>query len=272
MKARSSHLARCCDRRDRRRARLRARGLVPARLARSGPRRRRSRPRSPRWRSRSRTPASRATPRRNEDTKPIAVADLFRLAKAMPAGTGHAGHPARARPHRRGDRNRVRQSITPASRPRSSATTRRVPITLAFDGNFYELSDFLFRLRTSSASAQASFDAAGRLFSVESISFAEAPKGFPELARDALRRSRTSTGRVPASAGAPPRRPTTPAADRMQRRRHLRRPPHQLERRRAPDGEACRSARRPSRPSRRRSRSGCACCSPASSPSRARRC
>ena len=34
--------------------------------------------------------------------------------------------------------------------PRSPARTRRSRSTLAFDGNFYALSDFLFRLRTSS--------------------------------------------------------------------------------------------------------------------------
>ena len=56
-----------------------------------------------------------------------------------------------------------------------------MPITLAFDGNFYELSDFLFRLRTLVGVRAGELRAAGRLFAVESISFAESSKGFPEL-------------------------------------------------------------------------------------------
>ena len=52
---------------------------------------------------------------------------------------------------------------------------------MIFDGNFYELSDFLFRLRTLVGVRHGELDATGRLFSVETIDFAESPDGFPEL-------------------------------------------------------------------------------------------
>ncbi len=87
-----------------------------------------------------------------------------------------------------------------------------MPITLAFNGNFYELSDFLFRLRTLVGVRAGELRAAGRLFSVESISFAEAPKGFPELAATLSVVAYVYGNDVPASAGAPPAA-TTPAAD-----------------------------------------------------------
>ena len=87
-----------------------------------------------------------ATPRSNEDTKPIAVADIFRLAKAMPSVPDMPGILLEL--DRIAEETGVEfQSVTPLA----SAVVgdfQTVPITLAFDGNFYELSDFLFRLRT----------------------------------------------------------------------------------------------------------------------------
>ncbi len=101
-----------------------------------------------------------------------------------------------------------------------------VPITLAFDGNFYELSDFLFRLRTLVGVRAGELRAAGRLFAVESISFAESSKGFPELGATLSIVAYVYGTDTTASAGAPPGAP--PEADRapprqirMQRHRHL---------------------------------------------------
>ena len=72
------------------------------------------------------------------------------------------------------------ESITPHESA-ADAGFQQVPIPLVFDGNFYELSDFLFRLGRSSACARGELHATGRLFSVESLAFAEAQRGFPEL-------------------------------------------------------------------------------------------
>jgi Tfp pilus assembly protein PilO len=75
-----------------------------------------------------------ATPRPNEDTKPIAVADIFRLAKAMPSAPDMAGILLEL--DRIAEDTGIEfQSVTPAA----SAVVgdyQTVPITLAFNGNF----------------------------------------------------------------------------------------------------------------------------------------
>ena len=58
-----------------------------------------------------------------------------------------------------------------------------MPIDVTFDGSFYALSDFLFRLRTLVTVRRGELHAAGRLFSVESVDFSETDRGFPMLAR-----------------------------------------------------------------------------------------
>ena len=73
------------------------------------------------------------------------------------------------------------ESITPGEAV-VEGTFQKVPISLAFDGNFYELSDFLFRLRTLVSVRSGELRASGRLFAVETISFEESPSGFPEIA------------------------------------------------------------------------------------------
>ena len=151
-----------------------------------------------------------ATPRSNEDTKPIAVADIFRLAKAMPSVPDMPGILLEL--DRIAEETGVEfQSVTPLA----SAVVgdfQTVPITLAFDGNFYELSDFLFRLRTLVGVRAGELRAAGRLFAVESISFAESSKGFPELGATLSIVAYVYGTDVSASAGAPPEA-TTPPTD-----------------------------------------------------------
>jgi len=150
-----------------------------------------------------------AMPRSNEDTKPIAVADIFRLAKAMPAVPDMPGILLEL--DRIAEETGVEfQSVTPLA----SAVVgdfQTVPITLAFDGNFYELSDFLFRLRTLVGVRGGELRAAGRLFSVETISFAESPKKFPDLSATLSVVAYVYGTDAPASAGAPAE--TAPAAD-----------------------------------------------------------
>ena len=151
-----------------------------------------------------------ATPRSNEDTKPIAVADIFRLAKAMPSTPDMAGILLEL--DRIAEETGIEfQSVMPAASV-LVGDYQTVPITLAFNGNFYELSDFLFRLRTLVGVRAGELRAAGRLFSVESISFAESSKGFPELGATLSVVAYVYGSDVPASAGAPPAA-TTPPAD-----------------------------------------------------------
>ncbi len=112
----------------------------------------------------------------------IRVADIFRLTKAMPDQTDM--------PDILLQLNQVAEEsgitfdeITPATTAVVLSGYVAIPITVEFQGNFYELSDFLYRLRNLVDVRQGGLDASGRLFAVDSIDFAEAPPppGFPQI-------------------------------------------------------------------------------------------
>ena len=71
-------------------------------------------------------------------------------------------------------------SITPQGASPISGYSS-VPLSVEFEGNFYELSDFLFRLRNLVRVDAGRLDAKGRLFVVDSISFGESTHSFPEI-------------------------------------------------------------------------------------------
>ena len=52
---------------------------------------------------------------------------------------------------------------------------------IVFTGNFYSLSDFLYRLRNLVSVQRGRLLANGRLFAVEKLQFAESPNGFPNI-------------------------------------------------------------------------------------------
>jgi type IV pilus assembly PilO-like protein len=115
-----------------------------------------------------------------DDTQPIAVADIFRLATAMPSAPDMPGILLEL--SRIADETGIRfKSISPQSAV-PVGTYLSVPIDVTFDGSFYALSDFLFRLRTLVSVRRGELHAAGRLFSVEAVDFSEAEAGFPTLA------------------------------------------------------------------------------------------
>jgi hypothetical protein len=111
----------------------------------------------------------------------IRVADIFRLTKAMPDQTDMAGILL--------ELNQVAQDsgitftqITPATVAVALSGYEAIPITVEFQGNFYELSDLLYRLRNLVDVRHGALDSAGRLFAIDSIDFAEAnPPGFPAI-------------------------------------------------------------------------------------------
>ena len=115
-----------------------------------------------------------------DDTQPIAVADIFRLSVAMPSTPDMPGILLEL--SRIADETGIRfKSITPQPALPVGAY-QVVPIDVAFDGSFYALSDFLFRLRTLVTVRRGELHAAGRLFSVASVDFSESDRGFPLLA------------------------------------------------------------------------------------------
>ena len=124
--------------------------------------------------------AARAATQAEGDRQPIAVADIFRLATAMPSSPDMPGILLEL--SRIAEETGIRfKSITPQSALAVGAY-QSVPINVTFDGSFYALSDFLFRLRTLVSVRRGELHAAGRLFSVESVDFAEGEAGFPMLA------------------------------------------------------------------------------------------
>jgi hypothetical protein len=123
---------------------------------------------------------ARAAAAAQDDTQPIAVADIFRLATAMPSSPDMPGILLEL--SRIAEETGIRfKSISPQS-ALTVGVYQSVPIEVTFDGSFYALSDFLFRLRTLVSVRRGELHAAGRLFSVEAVDFSEAEAGFPTLA------------------------------------------------------------------------------------------
>ncbi|HEV8603394.1 MAG TPA: type 4a pilus biogenesis protein PilO [Gaiellaceae bacterium] len=112
-------------------------------------------------------------------TPPIRIADLFRLTKAMPDDVDMAGLVLELSRVAR-ESGIVFDSITPQGTATLSGYSG-IPISLEFDGNYYELSDFLFRLRNLVRVRSGRLDAQGRLFVVDSISFSESEHSFPRI-------------------------------------------------------------------------------------------
>lgn len=114
-----------------------------------------------------------------DDTQPIAVADIFRLAKAMPSTPDMPGILLELA--RISEETGIRfTSIAPQTSAAVGAY-QVVPIAVMFDGSFYALSDLLFRLRTLVSVRRGELHATGRLFAVQSVDFAESERGFPNL-------------------------------------------------------------------------------------------
>jgi Tfp pilus assembly protein PilO len=112
----------------------------------------------------------------------IKVADIFRLARAMPDREDMPGIILTL--------SEVARSagvsfdlIEPVPDPNpvvtGSYTTRK--IHLFFNGDFYSLSDFLYRLRSLVVVRNGTLDATGRLFNVDQVAFNVQGNTFPKI-------------------------------------------------------------------------------------------
>lgn len=121
--------------------------------------------------------AAQRQPQTDEST--IKVADVFRVTKAMPDDDDMPGIIL--------ELNSVAAasgiefvSIAPqAGAVRTGYTA--LPINLSFEGNFYDLTDFLFRIRNLVTVRDGELDADGRLFTLDTLGLQEGPEGFPEI-------------------------------------------------------------------------------------------
>jgi len=115
-----------------------------------------------------------------QNTEPIRVADLFRMTKAMPSEVDMPGMILQLNRIARETGIRF-DSITPQAAAEANGA-ETVPINLVFQGNYFELADFLFRVRSLVSVRGGTLDATGRLFVVNSVSFSEGEKKFPQIA------------------------------------------------------------------------------------------
>lgn len=111
--------------------------------------------------------------------EPVPVADLFRVAKAIPSESDMPGVIL--------ELNRLAAetgitftSITPQP-PIPLSGYLALPLAVVFEGNFYDLSDFLYRIRNLVGVRHGSLRASGRLFAVDSIDFTEGQRTLPEI-------------------------------------------------------------------------------------------
>jgi Pilus assembly protein, PilO len=119
--------------------------------------------------------ADRSAPR----SEPIRAADLFRVTKAMPGKADMPGVLLELNRIARATGIRF-ESITPGDNAAVGGYVRQ-PIDLIFEGSFYELSDFLYRVRTLVSVHGGRLQATGRLFTVRTLSFVEGEKTFPQI-------------------------------------------------------------------------------------------
>jgi len=153
--------------------------------------------------------------------EPIRAADLFRVTKAMPSKSDMPG--VLLELNRIARETGIRfESITPQDGTDAGGYLRQ-PIDLVFEGNFYELSDFLYRVRTLVAVHNGELRAKGRLFTVRTLSFVEGERSFPQikatLGVDAYvfgtgdPSAAAAAGAAPAPAPAPEPAPAPPPAE-----------------------------------------------------------
>ena len=111
-----------------------------------------------------------ATPAK-EAVEAAKAAEVFKLAKAMPDATDMPGVVLQL--SQVADATGiVFDSITPGGATAGTGY-QALPITVVFRGHFYNVQDFLYRLRTLVAVRDGRLRARGRLFAVDTLTFSE---------------------------------------------------------------------------------------------------
>jgi Tfp pilus assembly protein PilO len=137
----------------------------------------------------------------------IRAADVFRLTKAMPDREDMPGIMLELNAVASATGVEFR-SISPAA-PLPQSGYSAVPINLTFEGSYYDLTDFLFRLRNLVAVRDGKLHARGRLFTLDSVDLAEATAGFPQIQAALTLTAYVYSTAPPAGAAVPPTGTTT---------------------------------------------------------------
>ena len=112
-------------------------------------------------------------------TAAIRVADLVRIAKAMPDALDMPGIILELN-IAASEAGVEFTSIEPGSPAVANGYTT-VPINLTFEGSYYELTELLFELRNLVTVRDGALDADGRLFTIAAINLQEGTGGFPQV-------------------------------------------------------------------------------------------
>jgi Tfp pilus assembly protein PilO len=150
----------------------------------------------------------------------IRVADLFRLTKAMPDTTDMSSVIL--------ELNAVATasgvdfiSIAPQAPVAREGGFMATPIKLTFEGSYYDLTDFLFRLRNLVIVRDGELESAGRLFTLDALDLHEGSNGFPQVQAAftvsaysyAPAPAAVAPGTTPPATTTPPASTTTPGQD-----------------------------------------------------------
>jgi type IV pilus assembly protein PilO len=115
----------------------------------------------------------------SSDQQRIRVADLFELSRAMP-DTTDVPDVLLQLSEVASETGITFSSVTPGN-TEAVGNYEKLPIDLVFEGRFYDLADFLYRLRNLVGVHDGVLATDGRLFAVDSISFAEGDVTFPQV-------------------------------------------------------------------------------------------
>jgi type IV pilus assembly protein PilO len=140
----------------------------------------------------------------------IEVADVYRLAKAMPTKTDMPDLVLELSALARDTGIRF-DSISPQAIA-AVGSYSVLPVSVTFVGNFYDLADFLYRLRSLVTVHAGRLDATGRLFSVDTLAFNESAQKFPEIQATLVVDAFVYSSAPAAVPAATPPAATTPAA------------------------------------------------------------
>lgn len=109
----------------------------------------------------------------------IQTADIYRLARAMPDKQDMPGIILTL--SEVADQAGIQFSLIQPQAPVAAGSYQSDRINLQFTGDFYGLSDFLYRLRSLVVVHHGELQATGRLFNVEQLSFTVGQKAFPQI-------------------------------------------------------------------------------------------
>ena len=151
------------------------------------------------------TPAAKPTQRKSK----VDVSELFRLAKTIPDQEDMPGIILELDSLASSAGVRF-MSIKPAEASASSGSPRALPVSVVVDGNYYDVTDFLFRVRNLVSVHEGKLDVDGRLYSLDAIDLHESRRGFPRIEAALTLSAYVSES---AASGAAPATPTpTPEA------------------------------------------------------------